>query len=117
MERRSPPERLRWEEFGSWIAANQRMSDRELSRTAGVSNTHISVLKRGLHSTTLDKVIAIAAALGRPPREALAVLGLNEEDMSAEAIEVAGLVDELDPDKRRAFANVARALAESMSAG
>jgi len=109
----------RWKGFGDWIADKQRsaspsVSDRELARRAKVSHTTIGQLKRGSTATTPETVIDIARALGATEQEAFVILGMNAYNLTAEEMEFAGLLKDLNLYQKRVLKQTARATREAL---
>jgi transcriptional regulator with XRE-family HTH domain len=124
--------------FGVWLREKRKARDwtqEELGKKAGISISYVSTLERNQpHSITgtelrpaLDKVDAIARALGVPLAEARLAAGyappITAEQVRtlanqlAEKVMAAGLDDLQDEELREAFMRDMQTIAESMLKG
>jgi transcriptional regulator with XRE-family HTH domain len=69
--------------FGEFVRAQRRLaqvSQRNLARMAGVSDSYLSQLERGNYRPSPQVVKAIAQAFGLEPRQLYMMLGFMDED-------------------------------------
>jgi len=105
--------------FGDYVRAQRKLaqvSQRNVARTAGFSDSYLSQLERGMYMPSAPTVHALAHAIGIPPSVLFAQLGLREDDGRDEGsraegsrVEDAILADpQLSPAQREALLSVYR---------
>jgi transcriptional regulator with XRE-family HTH domain len=85
--------------FGEFVRAQRRLaqvSQRNLARLSGVSDSYLSQLERGNYRPSPQVVKALATAFGLEPKQLYAMLGFMDEDEHATAPSVAQAI-QLDP--------------------
>ena len=74
--------------FGEFVRAQRRLaqvSQRNLARMSGVSDSYLSQLERGNYRPSPQVVKALAEAFGLKPKQLYTMLGLMEEEGDAAA--------------------------------
>lgn len=69
--------------FGEFVRAQRRLaqvSQRNLARMSGVSDSYLSQLERGNYRPSPQVVKALAAAFGLEPKQLYTMLGFMDED-------------------------------------
>jgi transcriptional regulator with XRE-family HTH domain len=99
--------------FGEFVRAQRRLaqvSQRNLARMAGVSDSYLSQLERGNYRPSPQVVKSLARAFGLEPRQLYTMLGFMDEDDSAvTSVEQAIQLDErLDPAQKDSLIRVYR---------
>lgn len=99
--------------FGDFVRAQRRLaqvSQRNLAKMAGVSDSYLSQLERGNYRPSPQVVKALAQAFGLEPRQLYMMLGLMDEDPEGRpTVEQAIRLDErLDPAQKESLLSVYR---------
>ena len=99
--------------FGEFVRAQRRLaqvSQRNLARMAGVSDSYLSQLERGNYRPSPQVVKSIAQAFGLEPRQLYMMLGFIDDDSeSAPTVEQAIQLDSrLEPSQKEALLRVYR---------
>ncbi|MCI9888519.1 helix-turn-helix transcriptional regulator [Micrococcales bacterium 31B] len=99
--------------FGEFVRAQRQLahiSQRNLARSAGFSDSYLSQLERGTYMPSAKTVHSLAEAFGMPASLLFAQLGLHDdEDRTATPVEDAILADpHLSPAQREALITVYR---------
>jgi transcriptional regulator with XRE-family HTH domain len=100
--------------FGEYVRAQRKLaqvSQRNVARSAGFSDSYLSQLERGMYMPSAPTVQALAHAIGLPPSVLFAQLGLLEDDERHEGspVEEAILADPaLSPAQRETLLSVYR---------
>lgn len=100
--------------FGDYVRAQRKLaqvSQRNVARNAGFSDSYLSQLERGMYMPSAPTVHALAHAIGISPSVLFAQLGLREGDGSDDEsrVEDAILEDpQLSPAQREALLSVYR---------
>lgn len=107
------PDKAQLRAFGEFVKAQRKLaqiSQRNLARSAGFSDSYLSQLERGQYMPSAQTVRALSNAIGVPSSVLLAQLGLMDEDESRNgAVEDAILADtRLSPSQREALITVYR---------
>ena len=88
--------------FGEFVRAQRRLaqvSQRNLARMSGVSDSYLSQIERGNYRPSPQVVKAIAQAFGLEPKQLYTMLGFMDEDESAappsveQAVQLDGALD------------------------
>ena len=85
--------------FGEFVRAQRRLaqvSQRNLARMSGVSDSYLSQIERGNYRPSPQIVKALATAFGLEPKQLYAMLGFMDGDESGAAPSVEQAV-QLDP--------------------
>jgi len=85
--------------FGEFVRAQRRLaqvSQRNLARVSGVSDSYLSQIERGNYRPSPQVVKALATAFGLEPKQLYTMLGFMNDDESAGAPSVEQAV-QLDP--------------------
>src|SRR5262245_63615415 len=85
--------------FGEFVRAQRRLahvSQRNLARMSGVSDSYLSQLERGNYRPSPQVVKALAQAFGLEPKQLYTMLGLMDGDGSAATPSVEQAI-QLDP--------------------
>jgi transcriptional regulator with XRE-family HTH domain len=106
--------------FGDYIRAQRRLariSQRNLAKVTGVSDSYLSQVERGLYRPSAQVAKALAEAFGLSPQTLYKQLGLLDEESAAPtSVEQAIREDRrLGPEQKEALALMYRALAEKAS--
>jgi transcriptional regulator with XRE-family HTH domain len=105
--------------FGEFVRAQRRLariSQRELARVSGVSDSYLSQVERGRYKPSASVLQAIAHAFGMSPATLYAQFGLldPEQDGGHTSVEEAiRLADELSQDHKKVLLTVYRALRDT----
>jgi transcriptional regulator with XRE-family HTH domain len=105
--------------FGEFVRAQRRLaqiSQRELARVSGVSDSYLSQVERGRYKPSASVLQAIAHAFGMSPATLYAQFGLldPEQDSERRSVEEAiRLADELSQDHKQVLLTVYRALRDT----
>ena len=99
--------------FGEFVRAQRRLaqvSQRNLAKMSGVSDSYLSQLERGNYRPSPQVVKALAEAFGLEPRQLFMMLGfMDEEDTSSLSVEHAIQMDErLTNDQKESLIRVYR---------
>jgi len=100
--------------FGEFVRAQRRLaqvSQRNLAKMAGVSDSYLSQLERGNYRPSPQIVKSLAQAFGFEPRQLYMMLGFMDEDESGEppSVEQAIRLDErLDAAQKESLLSVYR---------
>ena len=99
--------------FGEFVRAQRRLaqvSQRNLARMAGVSDSYLSQLERGNYRPSPQVVKALAQAFGLAPKQLYMMLGFIDEDGEGRpSVEQAILLDErLDQPQKESLLGVYR---------
>jgi transcriptional regulator with XRE-family HTH domain len=107
--------------FGDFVRAQRRLakiSQRELARVSGVSDSYLSQVERGQYRPSASVLRAIAQAFGMSPATLYAQFGLldPEPDRERTTVEEAiRLADDLSQDHKSVLLTVYRALRDTGS--
>lgn len=106
--------------FGDYIRAQRRLariSQRNLAKVTGVSDSYLSQVERGLYRPSARVAKALADAFGVAPQTLYTQLGLlDEEGATHTGVEQAIKEDTiLSPEQKEALALMYRTLAEQCS--
>jgi transcriptional regulator with XRE-family HTH domain len=85
--------------FGEFVRAQRRLaqvSQRNLARMAGVSDSYLSQIERGNYRPSPQVVKALAQAFGLAPKQLYTMLGFMDEGASDDATTVEQAI-QLDP--------------------
>ena len=85
--------------FGEFVKAQRRLaqvSQRNLARMSGVSDSYLSQLERGNYRPSPQVVKALAAAFGLEPKQLYTMLGFMDDEDSASTPNVEQAI-QLDP--------------------
>jgi transcriptional regulator with XRE-family HTH domain len=105
--------------FGEFVRAQRRLariSQRELARVSGVSDSYLSQVERGRYKPSASVLQAIAHAFGMSPATLYAQFGLldPERDSGRTSVEEAvRLAEELSQDHKKVLLTVYRALRDA----
>lgn len=99
--------------FGDFVRAQRRLaqvSQRNLARMAGVSDSYLSQLERGNYRPSPQVAKALAQAFGLEPKQLYMMLGFIDEDAGGRpSVEQAILLDErLDQAQKESLLGVYR---------
>lgn len=99
--------------FGEFVRAQRRLaqvSQRNLAKMSGVSDSYLSQLERGNYRPSPQVVKALAQAFGLEPRQLFMMLGfMDEDDTSSLSVEHAIQMDErLSADQKESLIRVYR---------
>jgi transcriptional regulator with XRE-family HTH domain len=101
--------------FGEFVRAQRRLaqvSQRNLARMSGVSDSYLSQIERGNYRPSPQVVKAIAQAFGLEPKQLYTMLGFIDDDdegRSAHSVEQAiQLDDQLAPEQKETLLRVYR---------
>jgi transcriptional regulator with XRE-family HTH domain len=100
--------------FGEFVRAQRRLaqvSQRNLARLSGVSDSYLSQLERGNYRPSPQVVKALATAFGLEPKQLYAMLGFMDEDGQAGAPTVAQAIQldsRLEPAQKDALMRIYR---------
>jgi transcriptional regulator with XRE-family HTH domain len=100
--------------FGEFVRAQRRLaqvSQRNLARMSGVSDSYLSQIERGNYRPSPQVVKAIAQAFGLEPKQLYTMLGFMDEDdaQSSPTVEQAIQLDErLESDQKETLLRVYR---------
>lgn len=100
--------------FGEFVRAQRRLaqvSQRNLARMAGVSDSYLSQLERGNYRPSPQVVKSIAQAFGLEPRQLYTMLGFMDDDDGGGAPSVEQAIqldDRLAPDQKETLIRVYR---------
>lgn len=99
--------------FGEFVRAQRRLaqvSQRNLARLSGVSDSYLSQLERGNYMPSAQVVKALAQAFGLEPRQLYMMLGIIDEDEEGRPnVEQAIQLDtRLDDDQKESLLSVYR---------
>lgn len=100
--------------FGEFVRAQRRLaqvSQRNLARMSGVSDSYLSQLERGNYRPSPQVLKALAAAFGLEPKQLYAMLGFmdEEEGTSTPSVEQAIQLDtRLDAGQKEALIKIYR---------
>ena len=94
--------------FGDFVRAQRRLaqvSQRNLARMSGVSDSYLSQLERGNYRPSPQVVKALATAFGLEPKQLYTMLGfMDDEETGAPSVEQAIQLDpRLDPGQKDAL--------------
>lgn len=108
----------RLQAFGQFVRTQRqlkRVSQRNLARLSGVSDSYLSQLERGNYRPSPHVVKALAAAFGLEPRPLYTMLGLiDEEEPTEPSVEQAIRLDrKLDVAQKEALMRVYRSFVSS----
>ena len=104
--------------FGEFVKAQRRLaqvSQRNLARMSGVSDSYLSQIERGNYRPSPQVVKALAQAFGLKPEQLYTMLGFmdNEKDHSPPTVEQAIQLDsKLEPAQKDALIRVYRSFLE-----
>ena len=102
--------------FGDFVRAQRRLaqvSQRNLARMSGVSDSYLSQIERGNYRPSPQVVKALATAFGLEPKQLYTMLGLMDEGEStaAPSVEQAIRLDpRLDAAQKEALMQIYRSL-------
>lgn len=102
--------------FGEFVRAQRKLaqvSQRNLARMSGVSDSYLSQLERGNYRPSPQVVKALAQAFGLEPKQLYTMLGFIDEDeaSAAPSVEQAIRLDErLEPKQKETLIRVYRSL-------
>jgi transcriptional regulator with XRE-family HTH domain len=102
--------------FGDFVRAQRRLaqvSQRNLARMSGVSDSYLSQIERGNYRPSPQVVKALATAFGLEPKQLYMMLGLMDEDASTAppSVEQAIQLDtRLDAGQKEALLKIYRSL-------
>lgn len=102
--------------FGEFVRAQRRLaqvSQRNLARMSGVSDSYLSQIERGNYRPSPQVVKALAAAFGLEPKQLYTMLGFMDEDESSSptSVEQAIQLDQrLQPAQKDALIRIYRSL-------
>lgn len=102
--------------FGEFVRAQRRLaqvSQRNLARMAGVSDSYLSQLERGNYRPSPQVVKSLAQAFGLEPKQLYMMLGFMDDDDggSSPSVEHAIQLDErLGPEQKDTLIRVYRSL-------
>ena len=102
--------------FGEFVRAQRRLaqvSQRNLARMSGVSDSYLSQLERGNYMPSPQVVKAIAQAFGLEPKQLYTMLGLIDEDDAESHPSVAQAIqldERLAPAQKETLLRVYRSL-------
>ncbi len=104
--------------FGEFVRAQRRLaqvSQRNLAKMSGVSDSYLSQLERGNYRPSPQVVKALANAFGLEPRQLFLMLGfIDEDDKSSLSVEHAiQLDDRLTSDQKESLIRVYRTFTAS----
>lgn len=107
------PDREQLRAFGDFVRAQRnfaKLSQRNLARSAGFSDSYLSQLERGMYMPSAQAVRSLADAIGVPASVLLAQLGLIDENQPVQGgVEDAILADpRLSASQREALITVYR---------
>jgi transcriptional regulator with XRE-family HTH domain len=99
--------------FGDFVRAQRRLaqvSQRNLAKLAGVSDSYLSQLERGNYRPSPQVVKSLAQAFGLEPRQLYMMLGFMDEDAGGPpSVEQAIRLDHrLDPAQKESLLSVYR---------
>lgn len=101
--------------FGEFVRAQRRLaqvSQRNLARMSGVSDSYLSQIERGNYRPSPQVVKAIAQAFGLEPKQLYTMLGFMDDDdgqQSVRSVEQAIQLDEqLAPEQKETLLRVYR---------
>lgn len=100
--------------FGEFVRAQRRLaqvSQRNLARMAGVSDSYLSQLERGNYRPSPQVVKSLAQAFGLEPRQLYMMLGFMDDDGGETALTVEQAIqldDRLAPEQKEALLRVYR---------
>ena len=108
--------------FGEFVRAQRRLaqvSQRNLAKMSGVSDSYLSQLERGNYRPSPQVVKALAKAFGLEPRQLFLMLGfMDADDSSSLSVENAiQLDDRLTSDQKESLIRVYRTFTASASSG
>lgn len=86
--------------FGEFVRAQRRLaqvSQRNLARMSGVSDSYLSQIERGNYRPSPQVVKALALAFGLKPKQLYTMLGFMEEQEGPEAVPSVEQAVQLDP--------------------
>jgi len=107
--------------FGEFVKAQRRLaqvSQRNLARMSGVSDSYLSQIERGNYRPSPQVVKALAQAFGLKPEQLYTMLGFmdDEKDDSRPTVEQAIQLDpKLEPAQKDALIRVYRSFLETKS--
>ena len=102
--------------FGEFVRAQRRLaqvSQRNLARMSGVSDSYLSQLERGNYRPSPQVVKALAQAFGLEPRQLYMMLGFMDEDENGGSPSVEQAIhldEELDASQKETLIRVYRSL-------
>jgi transcriptional regulator with XRE-family HTH domain len=108
--------------FGEFLRAQRRLakiSQRELAKVTGVSDSYLSQVERGQYTPSASVLQAIARAFGMSPAVLYSQLGLLDpqpESGRASVEEAIRLADELSQEHKQVLLTVYRALRDTTAA-
>jgi transcriptional regulator with XRE-family HTH domain len=99
--------------FGEFVRAQRRLaqvSQRNLARMSGVSDSYLSQIERGNYRPSPQVVKALATAFGLEPKQLYMMLGfMDEGDGAAPSVEQAIQLDaRLDAEQKEALMRIYR---------
>lgn len=99
--------------FGEFVRAQRRLaqvSQRNLARMSGVSDSYLSQIERGNYRPSPQVVKALATAFGLEPKQLYTMLGfMDEGDGAAPSVEQAIQLDaRLDAEQKEALMRIYR---------
>ena len=99
--------------FGEFVRAQRRLaqvSQRNLARMSGVSDSYLSQLERGNYRPSPQVVKALATAFGLEPKQLYTMLGfMDDEDGASTSVEQAIQLDQrLDAGQKEALIKIYR---------
>lgn len=108
--------------FGEFVRAQRRLaqvSQRNLAKMSGVSDSYLSQLERGNYRPSPQVVKALAKAFGLEPRQLFLMLGfMDDDDASSLSVENAIQLDErLTSDQKESLIRVYRTFTASETSG
>jgi transcriptional regulator with XRE-family HTH domain len=111
--------------FGAFVRAQRQLaniSQRQLGRLSGISDSYLSQMERGLYRPSPEVMRSLAKAFGMKPAALYAQFGLLDEDEAADGGTQSPRVEEairsddrLSTDEKRALLVLYRALIERAS--
>lgn len=106
--------------FGEFVRAQRRLaqvSQRNLAKMSGVSDSYLSQLERGNYRPSPQVVKSLAEAFGLEPRQLFMMLGfMDEDDKSSLSVEHAIQMDErLTADQKESLIRVYRTFTDTDS--
>lgn len=112
--------------FGAFVRAQRELADisqRQLGRLSGISDSYLSQMERGLYRPSPEVMRSLAKAFGMKPSALYAQFGLLDEDEDADAgaksLGVEDAIrsdDRLSTDEKKALLVLYRALVRRASA-
>lgn len=100
--------------FGEFVRAQRRLaqvSQRNLARISGLSDSYLSQLERGNYRPSPQVVKALATAFGLEPKQLYTMLGFIDEDETSVALTVEQAIQldsRLEPGQKEALIRIYR---------